>query len=435
MGGGGVQRVVKFLKYFDYQAFRVSVVTVKASHSFAEDPTLEKDVPPGVQVLRSGSLDPFRLANLIKRVFPFLQPPRGRTELVYESSGFWRRIAMSLFLPDSRVLWLPFALGKLWRLHRRHPIDVLIASMPPFTTGLIGALFKRLVPLRLVLDFRDAWTENPYLPEIGTWHGRAMAALERFTLQHADGTLFVNPGLARYYHRRYPHLQQRPWRVIRNGYDAADLPRSLSRPAVGNRRRVFRMGILGTIYSQGNRPLTLLQALGEMLGQSPELRRNFRLVFIGKWSPDFLARFRACPLETVTEFVPYLPHRRALAAAAEMDALALAIESRFPGSERVTPGRIYEYLALRKPVLAMCPPNSDLAELIRETRSGEVVPYDDVEAIKRVLAQWLTYPDRSRENYAFLHLDQFERRVQTRELMAVLHALVPSDAADPEKSA
>ena len=157
MGGGGVQRIVKFLKYWNYSAYRVSVVTVKSSHSFAEDPTLLEDIPDHVQVIRSGSLDPFRLASLFKRFFAFRR--RNPPELVYESAGFWRRLAMRFFLPDSRLLWLPFALWKLVWLHRRQPIDVLIASMPPFTTGLIAALWKRWALGRLILDFRDAWTE------------------------------------------------------------------------------------------------------------------------------------------------------------------------------------------------------------------------------------------------------------------------------------
>ncbi|NOX38346.1 MAG: glycosyltransferase family 4 protein [Calditrichaeota bacterium] len=420
-----MQRIVKFLKYWDYSAYRVSVVTVKSSHSFAEDPTLLDEIPVRVQVIRSGSLDPFRLASLFKRILPFKR--RNPSELVYESAGFWRRLAMRVFIPDSRLLWLPFALWKLWRLHRHQPIDVLFASMPPFTTGLIAALWKRWAPGRLILDFRDAWTENPYLPEIGSWHRNITEWLERLTIQQADGYVFVNPLLAEYYRQRYPLIEGRAWQVIRNGYDPDDLPKSPRSSPVPDRSSQFRLGILGTIYSQGNRPLSLLQAIRHMLDNSPELAGTFRLVFIGKWSPDFLNRFRSYRLEGVSEFIPYLPHRQALQEAARLDALALAIEGNLVGSERVTPGRIYEHLALRKPILAMCPLDGDLAELIRQCQAGEVVPHDDVEGIKRVLAQWLTYPERSREKYRFERIEQFERSVQTRQLMEFVRTILTEE--------
>ena len=227
----------------------------------------------------------------------------------------------------------------------------------------------------------------------------------------------MNPLLAQYYRQRYPEIEARAWQVIRNGYDPEDLPKTTDTSTPPNRRLPFRLGILGTIYSQGNRPLSLLQAIRQMLDNAPELASAFRLVFIGKWSPDFLNLFRRFRLETLSEFIPYLPHRQALQEAGRLDALALTIEGNFAGSERVTPGRIYEHLALRKPILAMCPPDGDLANLIRQCQAGEVVPDNDVDGVKRVLAQWLTYPERSRQRYRFVGLEQFERAGQSRQLM------------------
>lgn len=419
MGGGGVQRITKFLKYLDYQRFQVTVLTVRPSFFYTSDPTLAAEIPPEVRVIRSGSLDPFRLIYLLKN-FWRRQPP-SREEIPRESGGRVRKIAMSLFVPDSRLFWLPFALLKLWRLHRRQRIDVLTASMPPFTAGVIGRLARRVLGFPLVLDFRDAWCENPYLPRVGRLQERLNRRLEAGCLRRADALLFVNPALEALYRRRFPAVSARPHRTIRNGYDPADFAGIDPQPSGGSR---FELGIVGTIYSQGNRPAALLRALQQRYAREPDLPRRLRLTFVGKWSPDFLALVQEMGIDPLLQFIPYRPHREALALAARFDALALAIEGHLPGSAEVTPGRIYEYLYLRKPVLALCPENSDLAGLVRDNRAGEVLASDDAAGIEQVLEDWMANRHLLRQRYGNANLEIYSRVRQTETLMEFLEGVM-----------
>lgn len=409
-----MQRITKFLKYLDHRRFQVTVVTVRPSFFYTNDPTLTAEIPPEVRVIRSGSLDPFRLIHLLKH-FRRRELP-ARDEAPRESSGRVRKIAMSLFVPDSRLLWLPFALLKLWRLHRRQRIDLLVASMPPFTTGLIGRLARQILDIPLVLDFRDAWSENPYLPRVGRLQERLNRRLEAGCLRRADALLFVNPALEQHYLQRFPALSARPHRTIRNGYDPADFA-GIDPPPVERR---FEMGIMGTIYSQGNRPTALLRALQQRYAREPDLPERFRLSFIGKWSPDFLALVDEMGIAPLLQFIPYRPHREALTLATRFDALALAIDGDLPGSAVVTPGRIYEYLYLRKPVLALCPEHSDLACLVRDNRAGEVRASDDVAGIEQVLADWIAHRSQLRQRYGNANLEIYSRVRQTEALMEFL---------------
>ena len=420
MGGGGVQRITKFLKYLDHQRFQVTVVTVRPSYFYTSDPTLAAEIPPEVRVIRSGSLDPFRLIYLFKHFWRRRRPSREEAS-PRESSGRVRKIAMSLFVPDSRLLWLPFALLKLWRLHRRQRIDVLVASMPPFTTGLIGRIARRILGVPLVLDFRDAWSENPYLPRVGRLQERLNRRLEAGCLRSADALLFVNPALEAHYLRRFPSISGRPHHTIRNGYDPEDFAGINLQPPDGSR---FELGILGTVYSQGNRPTALLRALQQRYAREPDLPSRFRLSFVGKWSPDFLTLVNEMGIDPLLQFIPYRPHREALALAARFDALALAIDGDLPGSAEVTPGRIYEYLYLRKPVLALCPKNSDLACLVRDNRAGEVLASDDVDGIERVLADWMTSRSLLSQRYGNANLEIYSRPRQTEALMEFLEWVI-----------
>lgn len=461
MGGGGVQRITKFLKYLDYDLYEPSVLTVKSSFFYSNDATLAGEIPGSVKVIRSGSLDPFRVMYLLRKLFR--RSGAARAVSHRESGGNIRKIAMSIFVPDSRLLWLPFALGKLWRLSRRRRVDAIIASMPPFTAGLIGALARRFISAPLILDFRDAWAENPYLPATGALQRRLSARLEEWCIRQADGFIFVNPALQNDYRNRYPFISGRRVITIRNGYDPEDfLPPDFAGTAQSAERRargvgehcrmsagrtepgeigegdsgaiappesapgnsgVFNLGIMGTVYSQGNRPETLLEAVKELSGDAA-FQGNFRLTFLGKWSSDFRKAVEDKQLGNLVEFIPYLPHREALRRAGRFDALALAIETGLPGSAGVTPGRIYEYLYLKKPILALCPLDSDLAGLLRRCQAGEALDYNDREGIKRVLREWMASPGNLKNRYRFTGVEEFSRVYQARQLAGFVEEVV-----------
>lgn len=412
MGGGGVQRIVKFLKFADYDRWDITVLTVKASFFYTEDHSLPADIPDAARIVRSGSLDPFRLMHVARGFRPGSAPSGGGGS---ESGGWMRRLAMSLFVPDSRLLWYPFAAARLRRLHRDHPIDAVVASMPPFTTGLIGRSAARM-NIPLILDFRDAWSDNPYLPRISGIHDALSRRMERACLKAASGVIFINPALERQYRRRFAELERMPTTTIRNGFDPDDF-RNLPREPLRTGAGPFRLGIMGTVYSQGNRPLPLLAALREMLAADPGLPERFKLIFLGKWTPEFDARLTGEGLDPIVERLPYQPHDQALATASGFDALCLAIENDRPGSGEVTPGRIYEYLALRRPVLALCPVESDLADLVRDHAAGEVVPYGDVAGTREVVERWMAKRERLAHRYGGADLSAFSRKDQAGAIL------------------
>jgi len=350
MGGGGVQRVLKFLKYWDFNQYHLTVVTVKPSFFYAQDGKLLEEIPSPVRVLRTGSADPFRLIYLLKKVIPL---PKSTAESQRrESSDLLRRIAGYLFLPDSRLLWLPFALVKIRRLHRRQPVDLIVATLPPFTTGLVGYFANRLLKIPYLLDFRDAWTNNPYLPQMTSVHDFLQSKIEAIVVRRATGMAFVNPNLQQYYMERYPFLSRQRCRAVRNGFDPEDFA-NVEKESTPPKDDIFRVGILGTVYSQGNAPYSLLEALSRMKHDDPDLANRFRLVFVGKWAGNFLSRVSEYHVDDLLEWVDYLPHQELLRFARQLDALCLAIQTGLPGSENVTPGRIYEYLALHKPIRAL----------------------------------------------------------------------------------
>lgn len=412
MGGGGVQRIVKFMKYHDPNRFKASVLTVKPSFFYSEDSTLQQELPKDLNVTYSGSLDPFRLLKLFKREDQISAPAN-------ESGGALRKIASWLFIPDSRILWLPFAVLAIWRQNKKEPIDLMVASLPPFTSGLIARIAARLCNIRYIVDYRDAWTDNPYLPSPGKVHTRINEFLENSVIKHASGFVFVNPYLNRRYRRRYRKMSEKPMVTLRNGFDTQDFSSVHLNVSDGP----FTLCIMGTIYSQGNRPTTLIRAIEQLLDEDPDLARQFKLRIIGKWVPEFREFAENSRASEVIEWTPYLPHKIALQEASKAHALALTLEGNLNGSSMVTPGRIYEYLRLKRPILAMCNQKGDLADLVRNSNSGVVFHSEDVESIAHQLKLWIHAPEEM-QRFTYKGLDAFSRKNQAGELDAFISEIL-----------
>lgn len=414
MGGGGVQRTLKFLKFSDPARVKLSVVTVKPSYFYADDPTLAADLPANVQVIRSGSLDPFRLIYLIRTLLP--QKTRNTSENNRESGGKIREIVSKIFVPDSRLLWLPFALLAILKLHRQQPVDAIFATLPPFTAGLVGILAGKLSKIPVVLDYRDGWSNNPYLPQTGSFQKWLNGKLEQFCLNNATGVVFVNPELERDYVERFLQFKRIPHLTIRNGYDPQDFEHLPQSETSSQPKQPLEIGVMGTIYSQGNCPETLLKAISELKMQDKNLAAKLQLTFLGKWTAEFEEQVAEKGLDDIVRWERYRPHREALLRAAQFDALALAVDSRIPGSRQLTPGRIYEYLALRRPILAMCPVDGDLAHLVKNAKAGEIIEFTDVATIKNCISDWLENHPQHNGKYLFQHVGNYSRASLTAQL-------------------
>jgi hypothetical protein len=417
MGGGGIQRISKLLKFWDYAEYKVSVLTVKSSFFYAEDTSIQVDIPAPVSIYRTETCDPFRLLFFVNRLLG--RSGTGSRKYPRESGAFLRKISGFLFLPDSRILWLPFALRFIRKIHRKNCVDVILATVPPFTTGIIAYFSKRIYSIPFVVDFRDSWTDNPYLPHVSRIHNFLQNLLEKLIINNANGITFVNPNLKKFYLRKYKALEMMYTQVIRNGYDPDDFPPK----KVDNSKldKIFRIGIMGTVYSQGNSPEPLLAAVSELLKESPDIKDKLRIVFIGKWSIDFLKKIGVYQIDYLLEWVDYLPHVQALAFANGMDAFALAIEDRYSGSENVTPGRIYEYLYFRKPILAMCPLESDIAWLIQNCQAGVVVEYHQLTAIKQILKNWIENKESIYDLYKFVRIKKYHRYNQAAQMLQFIN--------------
>ncbi len=388
-GGAGVQRVLKWTKHLPAHGVRPTVLTVEAGAYPQLDPTLWADVPAGVAVHRTRSLDPFgAYARLTGRTRA--EAVRARTDAMAVDTGGGGEAAIervaewvraNAFVPDARVGWVPFAVARGLRLIRRaagrgEPFDALLTSGPPHSTHLTAWALRRLTGTPWVADFRDPWTDIHYYAELprSAAARRLDEVLERGVLRAADAAVTVSPSWARLLGAKVGRAVE----VIPNGFDPEDFGEAPA--AVGER---FELVHVGSLYASRN-PEALWQALAAL--RAEDGIPNLRVRLVGRVGEEVIAAAGRHGLEEVVAVEPYVPHAEAVRWMQRATALLLTTEPQRHEAGHVT-GKLYEYLAAGRPVLALGDPSGDAAALLRETGGGRTFARDDAGGVARWLAE------------------------------------------------
>lgn len=401
-GGGGVQRPLKLARYLPELGIETHVLAPTDSRWIHRDEGLEVPAQAHVHRVR----------------FP---GPRGRlpAEELYELRGL-RRLARKaafvprrLLLPDETALWLPGALRAARRIVRREGIDVVITTSPPLSTHLIGASLRRHTEVRWIADLRDSMVAKPdrhFERRLVRIKERVQKHVARLVASRADAIVTVTPSIA----EEMKALGARcELEVVPNGADLEDFAAVAYEP--GER---FRISHTGNFFGKRN-PRPFLNALAQV--DAPVTAS-----FIG----DFRAADRdwaaGLGLGERLELMGFLPHEQAIRSQRSSDALLLLIPDRGGRGLGVASGKLYEYLAARRPILAVAPPEGVAAELIRDAGAGIVVPPDDESAIKAALEELIERWRRGELGDVELPpelRERIDRRARVREIAALIEKL------------
>ncbi|MDX2283068.1 MAG: glycosyltransferase [Bacteroidia bacterium] len=416
-GGAGVQRVLKFAKYLRDFGWE-PVVYVPANPSYPVlDPSLEADIPPDLEILRGPIWEPY---EWYKRF-----TGKGKQERVY--SGFLTEdrppslterlsvwIRGNFFIPDARRFWIGPSVRRLDAWLRQHPVDAILSSGPPHTVHLIARGLKRRTGLPWIADFRDPWTNIDFYPQLGLtpWADRLHRRMEASVVREADQLVTVSWVWA----EEFRALGARNPRVILNGFDDQDF--AFDPPPLEPR---FVCAHIGYLNADRNPP-RLWEAFGELYQDHPDLRRDLVLRFVGKADHVTFRQLEAAGLSGCVERIDYVPHSEVLRYTRSAQLLLLLVNN-VPNVMGHIPGKTYEYIGSRRPVLAIAPPEADAARVLREARSGRACGFEDKEAMKaEILRRYAQYQAGTLATEA-ADTRGFTRRDATRQMAEALHAL------------
>ncbi len=392
------------------------MLTVKDVLYHARDASLLEEVKDRT-IIRTESFDPQRLVRRWRRKMD-AEPSRERRfpflEILNRSFLSW------LLVPDSKILWVPYALREARRWVDSQGIDVVFTTSPPQSVHLAGLGLKRRTGLPWIADFRDNWRTKQYErtpTPIHKWIndrqvGRVVRAADRIITVSAPITedLMGRSGKSEMYFSTLP-----------NGYDPADFagvqPHSQAR---------FTMTYCGALDPVRN-PDVFLRGVELALRDRPELRHKLRIQLVGSvYGIDLDGMIRRYNLDDVVQVVGYVYHKRCIEMMMDSDLLLLMVSEK-TGSDLVT-GKIFEYLAAGKPILALVP-GGEAEKLILKYARGSVVPPDDAAGVAAQVLRAFTLWERGDLKLSIPRwkgIQQYERRVQTETLAGILDDVVSS---------
>ncbi len=430
IGGSGVQRVVKFAKYLPEFGWQPVILTVSNSPSHEVDHSMLEELPDHLPVYRSPD---FNLPHFLRRTSRSLgliskndQPPTKAESNSSEptapaKSGL--RVTLSRFadiwlrIPDQFVYWLPGALWTGLRIVKQ--CDIIYSTSDPFTDHLVACLLHKLSGKPWVADFRDPWTSYVVYQR---WASRSRSQVDVFFEKHLlkipDVVIVTCAATAESFQNTYPSLPKDKFIEITNGFDAEDFD---CPPPLGFDK--FTIVYTGRFHGKKNTSSCFLRALGELRGQQSKLASEIQVIFAGMFDERNYGLLKKWDLEEIVKPIGYVLHCESVELLLKSHVLLLTLNDE-PGVDLTYPGKLFEYLAARKTILALVPDGAT-ADLIRDMEAGPIVPPDDIGAIKKaVLDLYNQYKQGNTLSRTYDNLQGFERRTLTRRLAHCLDALL-----------
>jgi glycosyltransferase involved in cell wall biosynthesis len=427
IGGAGAQRSLKFVRYLPEHEIQPIVVTGPgraAGRWSPRDETLLAEVPSDVPVLKVPGPEP--------------APSEG-----------WRRRAES---------WLRFpSIWKRWwvegaaTLAPELDVDLVYASMSPYASAEAAARIAEAIGKPWIAELRDPWALDEMVVFPTMLHRRLELSRMEAAISTAAAIVMNTPEAAARLRAACPRLSRIPVVSIANGYDGEDFSGEQTartdhafrivhtgyfHTELGRhqRRMALRTRILGgsirgvDILTRSH--IFLMEAVEQLMRRDPSALIEVHLAgHLSQSDVEAAARYRFIRLHG------YLSHRESVDLLRTADLLFLPMHD-LPAHTRATivPGKTYEYLAARRPILAAVP-EGDARDLLASSGVAHIADPGDVDEITRAIAlqlkHWRANSDVSPDDEL---LGRFERRHLTGVLAALIDSVLADEAPGPVRS-
>jgi glycosyltransferase involved in cell wall biosynthesis len=405
-GGAGVQRWVKFIKYFKDQNINPFILSVDPD--FASYPVIDKslinDIPENTNVYLTKTNEPY---SFYKKINNNQTPYAG-----FANEGrpnFFQKIARfirgNFFIPDSRKGWNNFAYKKAVEILEKENIDTVITTSPPHSTQLIGLKLKETQNIKWIADLRDPWTDIYYYKSMlhTKWAKQKDLNYEKRVIEKSDKVVVVSDSIKQLLLNKSNLVKESKIHIIPNGFDDDDFLVSSK-----NNNSKFLLSYVGTITK--DYPLDSIKKSISNL--------NINLEFTGKADePTKLL------LNEVASFNNHVKHKESINLLLASDMLLLVIP-KISNNKGILTGKLFEYLGARKPILCIGPTDGDAAKIIEECKAGKTFDYSDENGIYDFIETYMSN-EFIFENKNYL---KYSRRNLTKNLSKIL-----TDMADNKK--
>ncbi|HHT23396.1 MAG TPA: glycosyltransferase family 4 protein [Bacteroidales bacterium] len=416
-GGAGVQRWVKFVKYLREFGWEPIVYTPENPEYPSEDHSFVKDIPQGVEVLKTPIWEPYD----IYRKLTGRKGEKINAGFILENkkSGWKDKLSIwirgNFLIPDPRRFWVKPSVKYLTDYLKENPVDAIVSTGPPHSMHLIGLGLKKQFPnLPWIADFRDPWTNIDFYADLNltSLADKIHHKLERKVIQSADCVLVVSSDMKREYHALNPKRIE----LITNGYDTDDVEITTIEPD-----KKFSLSHIGTLNAARNSK-TLWKILGELSGENVEFAQDLQINLIGKTDFSVIEEAENNGLTANLNKIDYVSHSEAVVLQKSSQILLLLINNS-ANAKGILTGKFFEYLAAKRPILAIGPTDGDVAKVLEETSAGVIVDFEDEVKTKELIKKFYNKFKTENLEVSSKSIEKYSRKALTKQLAEVLDGL------------
>lgn len=437
LGGSGVQRSLKFVKYLPKFNFEPIVVTVKEGHNFAYDPEMINEISPDTKIYRSNSGETLWLRKQIENMNKILVSIKNKVRKsdtnIKESNetkkthidnetikdNIFKYLEYNYYVPDTKIRWYSSAVKDITeRVLKNEEIDLIFSTSAPYTDHLIALEIKKKTNLPWVADFRDPWVGNKFIYDRYNEKRKAKERkLEAEVVKYADKVINVTEDITNIYKNRYPEFEHK-FITITNGFDIADKVETIEK---SNKFIINYSGIV----VDGQSPEILLKAIESIAEENEQFKKDLLINFTGTICDKYLYLFENNKLKHNIKINSYVPHGVILK---EMKnaAINVVILPDTEESKGIYTGKIFDYILSERPILGIMPLGGVASELINSRKIGISVDYNDLNSIKKYIKEVYGRWERKEElNTSSIELcREFNRINLTSKLVNIFEELI-----------
>jgi glycosyltransferase involved in cell wall biosynthesis len=347
VGGAGVQRPVKFVKYLRDFGWEPIVLSVANPSVPIIDESLLKDIPSKVKVYRAKTLEPSY--SVKSRV------SRPATHCLYKSISLLKNAVSQFLLPDAQILWWPGLIFKLIYIIFHEKPDVLFVSAPPFSSFMPVVAIALLFRVPVVLDYRDEWSfsRDNWENSIKNCFAKKLdIMLEGFVLKYCTAFVTANQSYIDSICYKYNFVDKSKGLAITNGYDPDDIAKRYNVFIDNSKVQFVYTGTIWRATSLCNFMTALEMLLDD--DQSGVRANNLSVKIYGRVVNEEKCYLESTKYSTIVNLYGYVDHAKILKETFNTDVLLLSL-SDLPGADRIITGKVFEYMATGKHILAIVP--------------------------------------------------------------------------------
>lgn len=410
-GGPGVQRWLKFVKYLrEFQIEPIVYIPENPQYPILDE-SLVNEVPEGITILKNKIFEPYFLANLFskKHTSTISSGIIAQSNKQNPLQKLFLYIRGNYFIPDARKFWVKPSIEFLSDYIAKHSIDTIITTGPPHSLHLIGLGLKQKHNLNWIADFRDPWTQIGYHKKLrlSERSRENHLKLEKKVLSEANHIVTTSFTTKTEFEKK----TSRPITVITNGYDVlnqSEVPLDLH----------FTISHIGSLLS-GRDPKNLWQVLGELVSENPDIGGDLKIKLVGAVSDEVVLSMKEFGLGNYLEISGYVSHGEALKIQQSAQ-LLLLIEINSEETKGIIPGKLFEYMAAKRPILAVGPPEWDVEKILKETGAGSCFNYAERQNLKAQILSYYELFKQGKLKSESKNIEKYSRRNLTGKLARLL---------------